>query len=227
MVDLFRASLTIKHRLLYLFHPPDNYISRKGKMRQKKFQFFEFFIILFIPMMLIFIPGGTIYPAAPFDYKKNELDELKMILIRAKIRIREARESRAGDFLKLLPTLSVSRRTPYSDIPGKETYFSASISTNQFFSIADAMDERRTVKRKALRKAESLGFKIKKLIEEKYLIKGQIWKLYMIKRSMDNPVEVAKVDEKIDGLLLKVEEKEADIENAYAEIEFACVEAER
>ena len=112
-------------------------------------------------------------------------------------------------------------------MPSSETYIGASISINKLFDITDVGKKREADKRKALRRLKSLEFKIKKLIERKYLIKWQIWKFSQIKRSMDNPIEIAGFDEKIDILKIKLNEISMGIEEAYAEIEYVCVEVER
>lgn len=158
--------------------------------------------------------------------KGSEIKELKSIITGAKLRIRSTSSARAGDFLKLLPNISISQGSPYSELKTSELYFSLSISTNQVFDITDKYKQRKALKRKALRQVASRGYTIEKYIERKYLVKKRIWKFKQIRGSMDNPVEIAKIDEKIDVLLLKLQEIEIDIEKAYADIEFLCVEVE-
>ena len=109
----------------------------------------------------------------------------------------------------------------------KENYYSASISTSQIFEINDRQNKREAVKLKAHRKVESYGYRIKKLTERKYLILNKIWKLNQIRKATEDPVEVAKLDDRIDEHTLSLQETEIEIENAYAEIEYTCVEVEK
>ena len=159
--------------------------------------------------------------------KQKDLEHLSQALSEARERIKKASSSKGRDYLKLLPNMAVSRQAPYSEIQGTENYISASINTNQLFDITDRYYEREAGKRKALRRVQSCGYKIRKLIERKHMIKSKIWKLGQVKGSLDDPVDIARIDDRIDEHILKQQEAEIEIESAYAEIEYACVEVER
>jgi hypothetical protein len=90
--------------------------------------------------------------------------------------IRETPETRGRDFLALLPGVSITRSAPYGEVKEKETYMSLSLSMNQVFTVAEKNNSREVEKRKASRKVESLGYKIRKLINRKYSIADQIWR---------------------------------------------------
>jgi len=126
---------------------------------------------------------------------------------------------RAGDFIKLLPDITISKRSPSEGFVEEDIYIGASFSTGSIFSIATAAAERREAKQKALRAVQSAAFRIRKLINKKYLLKERIWKYTQIKGSTDDPVEIARLDEKIDEISIVVEDLEIDIEKGMAEIE--------
>jgi len=161
--------------------------------------------------------------------REKEQKELKQTLAEAKKRIKDAGIFKWNDSLRFLPTVTLSRRAPYEQYtePTNETYFSASISFNQFFDLADIHDKKAAEKRKAIRKVESLAFSIEKLIDRKYLLTDQIGKMKKIARSLDDPLEAATKQEKIDGLEVKKNETVIEIERMFAEIEYVCVEVER
>lgn len=161
--------------------------------------------------------------------KENEHKALKQMLFEAKKRITDAGTYTWNDAMRFLPTVTLSRRAPYDEYsrPANETYFSASISFNQFFDLADIHDKKAAEKRKALRKVESLAFGIEKLIDRKYLLKDQIGKMAKIVKSIDDPLEAANKQEKIDALEVKTNETLIEIERLYAEIEYTCVEVEK
>ena len=161
------------------------------------------------------------------DEKLKELNTLEKRVGEAKKRIKQASTVKGSDFFKLLPNVGVSRQASESEFQDKENHYSASISTSQIFEINDRQNARDIAKRKAHRKIESCGFRIKKLIEKKYLILGKVWKLDQIKKAQEDPVEETKLDDRIDDYTLRVQETDIEIENAYAEIEYACVEVER
>ncbi|MFH0977647.1 MAG: hypothetical protein V1874_17850 [Spirochaetota bacterium] len=159
--------------------------------------------------------------------KQQELKDLTKRVGEANKRIEKASVVRGSDFFKLFPNVGVSRQATESEFQEKENHYSASISTSQVFEINDRQNAREAAKLKAHRKLESYEFKIKKLIERKYLILSKIWKLNQIKKGEEDPVEVAKLDDRIDEHTLSIQETEIEIENAYAEIEYTCVEVEK
>ncbi len=158
-----------------------------------------------------------------------EKNEVKKIRFNARVRIKNAGTYHWKDSLRFLPTFTMSRRAPYDQYGESttETYFSASISFNQFFDMADIADKKLSEKRKAIRKVESLAFNIEKLIDRKYLLIDQIWKMKKIVKSIEDPLEAANRQEKIDGLEVKKNEAFIEIEKLFAEIEYLCVEVER
>ena len=95
------------------------------------------------------------------------------------------------------------------------------------WDINDSYNKRDALKIKALRQIETNGFIIRKFIDRKYLLKDRLWKFSQIRKSMDNPMDIATMDEKIDELKVKIQEIEINIEKAYAEIEYDCVDVER
>ena len=161
--------------------------------------------------------------------KDTEILSLKKTVSDAKKRISSADTYKWKDSLKFLPVVSVSSRSPYEQVNSKdrETYVSASISLNSFFDISDIADRRDAEKRKAVRKVESLGYSIEKLIERKYLITDQVWKMKQIVKSIEDPLEAANRQEKIDQLVLQQNEVLIEIEKLFAEIEYVCVEVEK
>ena len=161
--------------------------------------------------------------------KSKELKELRTTIKEAKARVLRTGNTRGRDWLVLLPTVSVSRRDPYSELPEgeAETYVGVSLNINRAFDIANASRNRETLKRKTKRKIQSIDFTIRNLIERKYLIKEQIWKLTQIRKSMVNPLEAAHIDEKISSESIRLQETSLKIEENFAEIEYMCVEVER
>jgi len=182
--------------------------------------FFLCFIILFVHIL-------PVHATEQFEKEKSiELEECARAVIAARERVRKSSNVRARDFLKLLPGVTISQHGEYSEFRNKELYVGASISTSSIFDIADRARARKVLKLKALRKVQSIGFIIKKLILKKYLMKERVWKLCQMRRSMDNPVDIAGIDGKIDVLSISLQEIEIDIERQFAEIEYVCVEVE-
>jgi hypothetical protein len=183
----------------------------------------RFFIIIIV---LLFI--GNAERGGTTDEEKNiEINQLGEVLIKAKVRIRKAWRLRAGDLLKLMPTITFGRRGTSEELPNKETQIGISFNINQVWDINDSYNKREALKIKSLRQIETNEFIIRKFIDRKYLLKERLWKLNQIKKSLDNPMDIATMDEKIDELKVKIQEIEINIEKAYAEIEYACVDVER
>ena len=178
--------------------------------------------ILFFSFALISLSANK-----KVNFKKKAKIKLNEILIDAKIRIRRSSNSRGYDYLKMLPEISVSKSGTKEEIGKSEVLFGASFSFNKAFEITDKQRERKAIKRKGLRKIKSLGFKITKYIDQKFLYINRRWKFIQIKRSMKNPVDIAKVDEKIDDLNFKINNISIDIESSYADIEYVVVEVEK
>lgn len=181
-----------------------------------------------ILMATIFTLSFGVY-AEEVNSKEREQADLKKTVAAAKTRISSADTYQWKDTLRFLPEISVSRRSPYNDATDEETetYVSASISLSQFYDVADIEEQREIIKRKAVRRVESLGYNIEKLIERKYLVADQLTKLKQMVRSIDDPLEAANWQNKIDQLQLQQNEILIEIEQLYAEIEYTCVEVER
>ena len=64
-------------------------------------------------------------------------------------------------------------------------------------------------------------------IERKFLITDQVWKMKQIVKSVEDPLEASKCQEKVDQLQLQLNETFIEIEKLYSEIEYVCVEVER
>ncbi len=158
--------------------------------------------------------------------KAKEMSELDQKINKSLARIRATSESRAGDYLTLLPTVTVSRSAPTSDIQGSETYIGGSISLNGIFSISDASNKRAKLKREGERKVKSLEYQITTLINRKYILKRKVWQKSKIKKALTNPLEIAKYDDDIDDLNMRIEEISMKIEQQYAEIDYVCIEVE-
>jgi len=179
-------------------------------------------LIIITTIFLISVQG-----IAKTSNKQQELTQLKYKLIDARQRIQNSSESKPYDYLKLLPSVSISRRDPGMQIEQGESYIGVSFSINKAFDITDKIRERKAIKKKALRRVQSLGYKITKYIDQKYLHISRRWKYKQIKRSTKNPVEIAKLDEKTDELNIKINSISIEIEDVYANIEFVCVDVER
>lgn len=182
-----------------------------------------------ITIAIIFIQSIGFSAEEGKPQKENDLIELKKIITSAKNRINSGDTYAWKDALRFLPTVSLSRRSLYNEAAAEdtETYLSASISLNQVFDITDIADKKDAEKRKASRRVESLGYSIEKLIERKYLLNDQIWKMKQIARSIEDPLEAANRQEKVDQLQLQLNETLIEVEKLFAEIEYVCVEAER
>ena len=178
---------------------------------------------------IIFIQSIGLSAEENKPLKENELIELKKVITNAKTRINSGDTYVWKDTLRFLPTVSLSRRSLYDDAAAEdtETYLSASISLNQIFDMTDIADKKNTEKRKAIRQVESLGYTIHKLIERKFLITDQVWKMKLITKSIEDPLEASKCQEKVDQLQLQLNETFIEIEKLYAEIEYVCIEVER
>ena len=158
--------------------------------------------------------------------KEREIGDLRRTISEAKNRINDSYTYRWKDTLRFLPEVSVSRRSPHDQVnsPDTETYVSASVTLSQFYDVTDIAEKREREKRKAIRRVESLGYSIEKLIERKYMLADQIWKMKQIARSTEEPIEAAARQERADQLALHQNETFIEIEKLYAEIEFVCVE---
>jgi hypothetical protein len=182
---------------------------------------------IFITAVIIFNLTAIEIPAGTAAAKERELTALQETLVRAQHQIKNTPETRAADYLALLPGVSITRSAPYGEVKEKETYMSVSLSMSQAFTVANKQTAREIEKRKASRKIESLGYQIRKLINRKYSIADRIWRYRQIKKSAESPVEIARYDEKISELEIKIEDIEMDIEKGYAEIEYICAELGR
>jgi len=179
-------------------------------------------------VLILFSGISSIYSAeAPEENKDTELIKLEEKVKTAKDIIRSADNLKVSDFLQLLPSVSLSKRTEYQEPRKGEVYVGASINISQIFSINDRHTEREINKEKMLRKVDSIYFETKKLIDRKYLLKTRLWKFSKIKGSMSSPVDIASMDEKIDECHIKIQEIEIDIEKAYLEIDYIMQDVNR
>lgn len=160
--------------------------------------------------------------------KDEELKDLSMKVIEAKQRIEDAGTYKWNDVLRFLPNVTLSRRAPYEDYygPARETYVSASIQLNQLFEVSDIAEKRKTEKRKALKKIDTIKFTIEKLIERKYMLAGQVQKLEKIVKSTEDVMEAAAKQEQIDRLKVQINELQIEIEKQYYDIEATVIEVE-
>ena len=160
--------------------------------------------------------------------KELNLDELSKTVYNAKARINASSFTRAGDFLRILPTVSVSRSSPVTG-EGKsgETYLSVSFTASQLWGISDTRSSREETFRKAIRQIDCLEFATRTLIERRKLLTSRIWKLSQIRKSLSNPVEIASLDEKADEVTVSLQETEIAISRNFAEIEFIVIGCER
>jgi len=181
----------------------------------------------FTIFMVLLLFGDPARGGDATDEKNNEISRLNEVLHLAKTRVRNASRLRAGDLLRLLPAITLGKSGTFDEIESKDMRIGISFNINQVWDINDSYNKRDTMKIKALRQIQTNGFIIRKYIDRKYLLKDRLWKFSQIRKSMDNPMEIAAMDEKIDELKVKIQEIEIDIEKAYAEIEYACVDVER
>lgn len=186
----------------------------------------KFYLVLII-LLLNFSVGNSIEIIKNGTNKEDELRDLRHAVSEAKSRINGSYTYRWKDTLRFLPEVSVSRRSPHDQVnsPDTETYVSASVTLSQFYDVTDIEEKRKREKRKAIRRIDSLGYSIEKLIERKYLLTDQIWKMKQIARSTEEPIEAAARQEKADQLVLQQNETFIEIERLYAEIEYVCVDA--
>jgi len=179
--------------------------------------------------LLVFTTTFSILAASEgsFDSEKAEerdrLDHAKADALR---RIEAAPESKAGDYLRLLPSVSVSRSSPIGEAKDAETYLGASISVNSLFDINDAAASRKKAKRAGLRKIDLVSQQISTLINRKFILKRKIWQKTQIRKSLSNPLEIAQYDDTIDDYSIKVEEIDEKIESLFAEMELICIGVE-
>ena len=182
----------------------------------------------YFSILLLFVVILPLYADETYDETTvPEIARLNVTIISAKKRMETTSLSRWGDMLQVLPTVSISQSSPIGSSRKGDTYLSVAFSANQLWSITDKRDSRDEMFRKALRQIEFIEFEQRKLIERKYLLKERLWKFSKIISSMNNPVEMAAMDEKIDEVRIKIQELEIAIEKGYAEIEFLCVGVER
>jgi len=182
--------------------------------------------LISIATVFLFLSAGQLY-AKNFDKEKaGELRHMEKTTGEAIRDIKQTSDVRAYDFLQLLPDVALSRRAPYSQAPESETYVSASFSIGQLFSITDRTRKREGEKRKAIRKIRSHRYAVRMLIERKYLMKEKLWRYRQIRKSMDNPLEIAKMDERIDELRVKLQDVCIEIERRYGEVVEVVVESE-
>jgi len=153
--------------------------------------------------------------------KESEILELELTVIRAKNKIRRASDVRADDFLKLLPDITLSKRSPAEGFEEEDIYIGASFNTGSIFTIAENARKRRGEKEKALRAIQSVAYRIRKLINRKYLLKQKILELTQKKASTINTMECSRYSEKIEELIITVDDIEIEIEKGMAEIETA------
>jgi len=156
--------------------------------------------------------------------KALELQALKTTMTEIKMRIRSASSTRAGDYLRLLPEISISRRAPYREMPDSEMYMGASLNTGQIFEVYNKYEEREAFKKKALREIQSLGFQIEKFINRKYLIKHKLWKLKTMGSSWEGKIESSIQLEKVEQLQADLDDIEIEIERRFKEMEGLGVE---
>jgi len=185
------------------------------------------FYLFLITILLNFSVGFSVEIIKNGTSKEDELRDLRRAVSEAKSRINGSYTYRWKDTLRFLPEVSVSRRSPHDQVnsPDVETYVSASVTLSQFYDVTDIAEKREKEKRKAIRRIESLGYSIEKLIERKYLLADQIWKMKQIARSTEEPIEAAARQERADQLALQQNETFIEMERLYAEIEYVCVEA--
>ena len=175
-----------------------------------------------IAILFVCVPGWG-------QSKDEELKDLSIKVIEAKQRIEDAGTYKWNDVLRFLPNVTLSRRAPYEDYygPARETYVSASIQLNQLFEVSDIAEKRKTEKRKALKKIDTIKFTIEKLIERKYMLTEQVQKLEkIVKSTEDDVIEAAAKQEQIDRLKVQINELQIEIEKQYYEIEATVIEVE-
>ncbi|HRZ28559.1 MAG TPA: hypothetical protein P5295_17245 [Spirochaetota bacterium] len=153
--------------------------------------------------------------------KESEILELELTVIRAKNKIRRASDVRADDFLKLLPDIILSKRSPAEGFEEEDIYIGASFNTGSIFTIAENARKRRGEKDKALRTIQSLAYRIRKLINRKYLLKQKIWDITQKQTSRIDAIESSKNSDKIEELTIVLDGIEIEIEKGMAEIEMA------
>lgn len=182
---------------------------------------------IFCIISCLFFASG-LYAETTFGGEHSaELMRLEEAAAAARREIRSSSEVRAKDFLKLLPGVAVSRTTPYQSTGDGETYLSFSFSANQIWDITDAHDAREHFKTRALREIDSIAAKGKILIERKHLLKSREWKLKKIRTSLENPVDIADIDEKADETAIRIQELEIALEQCFKEMDFLVNDAGR
>jgi hypothetical protein len=197
------------------------------------------FVFSAVSALLLFASFGDIAAADIESFSSAQRDpsvslkefsaaSLDAIVHDAKERISDSYLTKPGDFLQLLPTVTLSKSSPVTgEKKGGKTYLSVSLSASQLFGIREKRAGRDELKRKALRQIDSIAFSTKKLIERKSLFSSRLWKLSQIRKSLSNPVEIASLDEKIDETNVRLLETDIEIEKNFAEIEFLATGCER
>lgn len=160
--------------------------------------------------------------------KDEEIKELNKKVTEAKQRIEDASTYKWNDILRFMPQVTLSRRAPYEDYygPDRETYVSASIQLNKLFEMSDIAEKRKTEKRKALKKVDTIQFAVQKLIERKYMLIEQVKKLEKIVRSTNDVIEAANKQEQIDKINVQINELQIEIEKQMYEIDATVIEIE-
>lgn len=183
-------------------------------------------LFAFIALTTVSIPGNPQLELLDRE-KEAELKGIHEFVAKASGRIRTASTLRARDFLLLLPDVTLSRRSPYEEAPAAETYLSVSFRAGNLFQIEERRRGRETDMSKGLAAARSAGYRMEKLLEKKHLHRKRIWKMEMIRRSLEGPLEVADMDGKIDRERILYQDACIDLEKARAEVEELVGEVER
>ncbi len=179
-------------------------------------------------LALIFISAHANTQLELLDREKEaELKGIREFIAKASGRIKAASSLRARDFLLLLPDVTLSRRSPYEEAPAAETYLSVSFRAGNLFQMEERRRGRETDISKGLAAARSAGFRMEKLLEKKHLHRKRIWKMEMIRRSLEGPLEAAEMDGKIDRERILYQDACIDLEKVRAEVEGMVREVER
>jgi len=173
----------------------------------------------------------TLHADSPLEYldreKEAELKGIREFVAKASGRIKAASSLRARDFLLLLPDVTLSRRSPYEEAPAAETYLSVSFRAGNLFQMEERRRGRETDQEKGLAAARSAGYRMEKLLEKKHLHRKRIWKMEMIRRSLEGPLEAAEMDGKIDQERILFQDACIDLERERAGVEELAGEVEK